>query len=56
MFIYSGLLILLNRRALPENVRITGYRLVVMGISFLFFGFFSVILVYSVIKTNVFGG
>lgn len=56
MFIYSGLLILLNRRALPEGVRITGYRLVVMGISFLFFGFFSVILVYSVIKTNVFGG
>ncbi len=56
MFIYSGLLIQLNRKALPEGVRITGYRLVVMWISFAFFGFFSVILVYSVISENVFGG
>jgi hypothetical protein len=56
MFIYSGLLILLNRRALPEGVRITSYRLVVMWISFAFFGFFSVILVYTVLKDNLFGG
>ena len=50
-------LILLNRRALPEGVRIiTSYRLVVMGISFSSVGFFSVGLIYSVIKDNVFGG
>ena len=55
MFIYSGLLIQLNRKALPEGVRITGYRLVVMWISFAFFGFFSVILVFTVLRDNLFG-
>jgi hypothetical protein len=45
MFIYSGLLINLNRRSLPAPLRISGVRLVVVAISFLFFGFLSVMLV-----------
>ncbi|NIJ12912.1 hypothetical protein FHU38_003256 [Saccharomonospora amisosensis] len=45
MFIYSGLLMLLNRKALPKPLRISGVRLAVLGISFLFFGFLSVLLV-----------
>lgn len=45
MFIYSGLLIQLNRRGLPKELRVTGIRLGVLGVSFLFFGFLSVLLV-----------
>jgi hypothetical protein len=45
MFIYSGLLIMLNRRALPPPLRIGGVRLAVLAVSFLFFGFLSVLLV-----------
>jgi uncharacterized protein YhhL (DUF1145 family) len=43
MFIYSGLLILINRRSLPEPVRITGFRTATMVWSVLLFGVFSVI-------------
>ncbi len=56
MFIYSALLVKLNRSAMPGELRLKGVRYVVMWISILFFGFFSVILVYDVIRTNVFGG
>ncbi|MCO1660892.1 Nramp family divalent metal transporter [Pseudonocardia sp. S2-4] len=45
MFIYSGLLIMLNRRALPAQLRISGVRLAVLALSFAFFGFLSVLLV-----------
>jgi hypothetical protein len=45
MFIYSGLLIMLNRKALPKELRIGGVRLAVLAVSFLFFGFLSVLLV-----------
>jgi hypothetical protein len=45
MFIYSGLLILLNRRSLPNELKVRGIRLGVLGLSFLFFGFLSVLLV-----------
>jgi len=47
MFIYSMLLIQLNRRALPKQLRISGLRLAVMALSVLFFGVFSVLLVYD---------
>jgi hypothetical protein len=47
MFIYSGLLIQLNRKALPEPIKIRGVRLGVMIVSFIFFGIFSVLLVYD---------
>ena len=45
MFIYSGLLIMLNRKALPKQLQISGVRLGVIGAAFLFFGFLSVMLV-----------
>ncbi|WP_199431986.1 Nramp family divalent metal transporter [Qaidamihabitans albus] len=45
MFIYSGLLMMLNRRALPKEVRISNGRLAVLAVSFIFFGFLSVLLV-----------
>jgi hypothetical protein len=47
MFIYSILLIQLNRRALPRQIKIGGVRLAVMAFSVLFFGVFSVLLVYD---------
>jgi uncharacterized protein YhhL (DUF1145 family) len=43
MFIYSGLLILINKRSLPEPVRINGWRTATMVWSVLLFGVFSVI-------------
>lgn len=45
MFVYSALLIWLNRRSLPKQLRIGGVRLIVVAVSFLFFGFLSVLLV-----------
>ena len=45
MFIYSILLIQLNRRALPHEIKIRNTRLGVMAFSVLFFGVFSVLLV-----------
>ena len=47
MFIYSGLLIQLNRKSLPHQIKIRGVRLGVMIVSFVFFGIFSVLLVYD---------
>ena len=47
MFVYSVLLIQLNRKALPEPIKIRGVRLGVMIVSVLFFGVFSVLLVYD---------
>jgi hypothetical protein len=43
MFIYSILLIQLNRRALPEAIKVKGYRLMVLFASVLFFGYFSIV-------------
>lgn len=51
MFIYSALLINLNRRSLPKELRISGVRLAVVAISFLFFGFLSVMLVIDNVKS-----
>ncbi len=55
VFVYSALLIWLNRAALPDPSRIRGIRLVMMVVSFLFFGFFSVPLIIDE-ATSVFGG
>ena len=41
MFIYSGLLILINRKILPAPIRIRGYRLGAMIWSILLFGTLS---------------
>jgi hypothetical protein len=43
MFMYSGLLILINRRILPEPIRIRGVRLGALIWSFLLFGVLSVL-------------
>jgi hypothetical protein len=43
MFIYSGLLILINKRSLPPAVRISGFRTATMVWSVLLFGTASVI-------------
>jgi hypothetical protein len=43
MFIYSGLLILINRRILPEPIRIRGVRLGALVWSFVLFGVLSVL-------------
>jgi hypothetical protein len=43
MFFYSALLILINRRILPEPIRIRGGRLVALGWSFALFGVLSVL-------------
>ena len=40
MVAYSALLIMLNRRALPEAIKVKGLRLVMLFVCFLFFGFF----------------
>ncbi len=47
MFIYSVLLIVLNRRLLPKPIRIRGVRLAVLIWSVLFFGFFSVMVIIA---------
>ncbi|MCO8271717.1 Nramp family divalent metal transporter [Actinoplanes sp. TRM 88003] len=43
MFIYSALLILINRRILPEPIRVRGVRLVALVWAFLLFGLLSVL-------------
>jgi hypothetical protein len=47
MFVYSGLLVRLNRRYLPAPIRIGGLRLVVLVCAFAFFGVFSAITVVA---------
>jgi hypothetical protein len=41
MFIYSILLIKLNRSGLPKGVRVSGFRLGSLGFAVLFYGFFA---------------
>jgi hypothetical protein len=41
MFIYSILLIKLNRTGLPKGVRVAGFRLGALGFAVLFYGFFA---------------
>jgi hypothetical protein len=43
MFVYSALLILVNRRLLPEAIRVRGVRLAALGWSFALFGVLSVL-------------
>jgi hypothetical protein len=50
MFVYSILLIQLNKTTMPQPVRIGGLRLVAMGWSVVFFGFFSWILLQDQFK------
>ncbi|MCM4080870.1 Nramp family divalent metal transporter [Paractinoplanes hotanensis] len=43
MFLYSGLLILINRRILPEPIRVRGVRLAALVWAFLLFGVLSIL-------------
>jgi hypothetical protein len=56
MFIYSILLIQLNRKALPEAIKIRGVRLGAMAWSVLFFGYFTVFLIFFDIPRQLAGG
>jgi hypothetical protein len=47
MFVYSCLLIQLNRRTLPREIGLRGGRLVALGWAVLFYGFFSAILLWD---------
>jgi hypothetical protein len=51
MFVYSALLIQLNRRALPVPIRVRGYRLGMLAFATLFYGFFAGWLVKIQIQT-----
>lgn len=55
MAFYSAMLIVLNRRALPEPIKLKGYRLVVIAITAVFFGLFAVALLADVVLAEVFG-
>jgi hypothetical protein len=55
MFLYSGMLILLNTRVLPDEIKLKGWRLYFMWGTFLIFAVLSVYLVYYQIATNIFG-
>ena len=55
MFIYSGLLILINRRTLPAPIRIRGFRMGALIWSVLLFGTLSVLTFQGQLE-KLFGG
>jgi hypothetical protein len=55
MFLYSGMLIWLNRRALPEPVKLKSWRLVAMVITFVMFAVLSIYLVYWYVNAALTG-
>ena len=55
MFLYSGLLIWLNRRILPDLIKIKGTRLIVVAITFAVFAVLSMYLVYWYVNAALTG-
>src|ERR687894_613127 len=55
MVFYSGMLIWLNTRALPDPIKLKGWRLIGMWFTFIVFAILSMYLLYYQIATNVFG-
>jgi Mn2+/Fe2+ NRAMP family transporter len=55
MFFYSGLLIWMNTRVLPEPIKLRGWRLVVMWITFITFAILSSYLVYFYVNAALTG-
>ncbi len=53
MFVYSILLIQLNRKALPEAIKLSGFRLGVMCFCVLFYGYFVGRLTIALIQDNL---
>jgi hypothetical protein len=56
MFIYSILLIQLNRRGLPPALRVRGFRLAMLGFATLFYGYFAGWLVLVQVRAYLAGG
>ena len=56
MFFYSGMLIWLNTKSLPDPIRLKGWRLIGMWFTFIVFAILSTYLLYYQIVTNLFGG
>jgi hypothetical protein len=52
MFLYSGLLILLNRRFLPDPIKLKSWRLVGMVVAFLIYASFVVYLLYQMVTAG----
>jgi hypothetical protein len=55
MFLYSGMLILMNRRVLPDPIKLKGWRHVAMWLIFLVFAVLSTYLVYWYINAAITG-
>ena len=55
MFLYSGMLILLNTRVLPDAIKLKGWRLIAMWIIFLIFAVLSMYLLYWYINAALTG-
>jgi hypothetical protein len=55
MFLYSGMLIWLNRRILPDPIKLKGVRLVVLSITFVCFAVLSIYLLYWYINAVLTG-
>jgi hypothetical protein len=52
MFIYSGLLILLNRRSLPDPIKLKSWRLVGLSVAFLIYAAFVVFIIYQMVTAG----
>ena len=55
MFLYSGMLLWMNTRVLPDAIKLKGWRMVAMGIIFLIFAVLSTYLVYWYINAALTG-
>ncbi|MEJ7615703.1 MAG: Nramp family divalent metal transporter [Pyrinomonadaceae bacterium] len=55
MFVYSILLIQLNRKALPEAIKVRGIRLGALGFAVLFYGFFAGWLIIAQLRSYFLG-
>ena len=55
MFLYSGMLIWLNRRILPEPIKIKGARLIIVALTFAVFAVLSMYLVYYYVNAAMTG-
>jgi Mn2+/Fe2+ NRAMP family transporter len=52
MFFYSGPLILLNRRFLPDPIKLKSWRLVGLSVAFLIYAAFVVYIIYQMVTTG----
>ena len=55
MFLYSGMLLWMNTRVLPDPIKLKGWRMVAMAIIFLVFAVLSTYLVYWYVKAALTG-